>query len=212
MMIGREWMPGKAAFAHVSSTGRSYSGSVMRLFVAIAVEGEAAAALEEVQQRLDGSVEDLRWSRPADRHVTLQFLGEVAADRAAGVAEALARIRSPRVPVRIAGLGFFLRAGAFWAGVEPTAELLALQQRVTAATRGCGFVAEPRPYRPHITLARSRGRRGGGALMALQQVVEQGRIRLETECTAREFTLYESLTSAEGSRYEVRARFPLGLH
>jgi RNA 2',3'-cyclic 3'-phosphodiesterase len=183
----------------------------MRLFIAIAVEDEAAAAVEQVRERLAASGEDLRWSRPADRHVTLQFLGEVAPERAACVSERLATVRSPQVPVRIAGVGFFLRAGVFWAGVDAAAGLLALQQRVTAATRACGFVAEPRPYRPHITLARSRERRGAGALAALERAVDRGRIRLDSEFIAREFALYESLPGPEGSRYEVRARFPLGL-
>lgn len=183
----------------------------MRLFIGIALEEDAATALEKVQQRLVSTSNDLRWSRPEDRHVTLQFLGEVGPEQAACVVEALGAVRSPLVPVRIAGVGFFPRAGVFWAGVEAVAELLALQQRVTAATRRCGFVEEPRPYRPHITLARSRGRRGAGALAGLQQVVDQRRIRLEAECTAREFALYESIPGPEGARYEVRARFPLGV-
>jgi 2'-5' RNA ligase len=183
----------------------------MRLFVAIALEGEAAAAVEEVQQRLAGRSEGLRWSRPADRHVTLQFLGEVSGEQAARVIERLAVVHSPQVPVRIAGLGIFASAGVFWAGVEATAELLALQQRVTTATRACGFVPESRPYRPHITLARTRGRRGGGALAALEKSVERERIRIAAEFMAREFALYESIPGAEGSRYEARARFPLGM-
>lgn len=190
---------------------RRYSGSGMRLFVAVALEGEAAAALEKVRLGLATGREGLRWSRPEDRHITLQFLGEVARERAVCVTEALAAVRSPEIPVRIAGVGFFLRAGVFWAGVEPVAELLALQQRVTAATRACGFVAEPRPYHPHITLARSRGRQGAGALAALQDAVERGRTRLAAECIAREFALYESFPGPEGSRYEVRAQFSLGV-
>lgn len=213
MQLWHDWMPlsldciGQTATILV----RGYSGSVMRLFIGIAVEGEAAAALEELCRELACAGEELRWSRPPDRHITLQFLGEVAAERTGCLTEVLAAVRSPAVPVRISGAGFFLRAGVFWAGVETSAELLALQQRVTAATRGCGFVAEPRPYRPHITLARSRGRRGGGALAALQQVVEREGIRLATACVAREFALYESFPGPEGSRYEVRGLFPLGL-
>jgi RNA 2',3'-cyclic 3'-phosphodiesterase len=183
----------------------------MRLFVAIGLEGEAAAALEQVRQRLAVAGEDLRWSRPEDRHVTLQFLGEVAPERVSCVTEALAVVRSANVPVRIAGLGFFLRAGAFWAGVDRVAELLALQQRIIAATRCCGFVAEPREYQPHVTLARTRGRHGARALKALQDVVERGRIRLAAEFLAREYVLYESFPGPEGPRYEVRRRFSLGL-
>lgn len=183
----------------------------MRLFVALALNAEAAAGLGRVQERLASAGEGLRWSRPADQHVTLQFLGETTEEQGGCVAEALAAVRSARVPVRIAGLGFFVRAGVFWAVVELRAELLALQQRVTAATRGCGFVAEPRPYRPHITLARSRGRREAGALAVLQRAVERGGIGVEMSFVAGEFALYESFPGPEGSRYEMRGRFPLGV-
>ena len=183
----------------------------MRLFVAIAPEGEAVSALEQVQQRLAARGADLRWSRPEGRHITLQFLGAVPAERSPCILDALAAVRSPKVLVRIAGLGFFLRAGIFWAGVVPVPELLALQQRVAAATRGCGFIAEPRPFRPHITLARGRGRRGAGTLEALQRTVERERIRVAAEFIAVEFALYESFPGPEASRYEVRARFPLGI-
>lgn len=189
---------------------RVYSGSDMRLFIAIALEGVAVAALEQVRERLRGHGENLRWSRSADWHVTLQFLGEVGVERAGCISEALAAVRSPQVPVRIGGLGFFVRAGVFWAGVEAAPELLELQQRVTAGTRACGFVAEARPYRPHITLARSKGRGGGGSLAGLQRAVERGRNEPATEYVAREFALYESLPGPEGSRYEVRGRYPLG--
>lgn len=182
----------------------------MRLFIAIALEGGAADALDQVCQRLTASGEALRWSRPEDRHVTLQFPGEMASERAACVTEGLAAVRAPCVPLRIAGLGFFARPGVFWAGVEPSPELLGLQQEVTAAMRGCGFVAEPRPYRPHITLARTQGRSGGAALAALRHTVERTRIRLAADFTAAEFCLYESIPGPDGSRYEVRARFQLG--
>ncbi len=229
--IRRAWMPDQATliqFLHPSNPStflpgrqrpwllideplrfRVYSGSVMRLFVAIALEGEAATVLDRVRERLAVAGEDLRWSRTEDRHITLQFLGEVSPERAACFTERLGAIRSPHVPVQIASLGFFVRAGVFRAGVGPTAELLALQQRVTVATRVCGLVAEPRPYRPHITLARTRGRAGSAALAALEQALKRSSISLATEFTAQEFLLIESFPGPEGSRYEVRIRFAL---
>lgn len=187
-----------------------YSGVVMRLFIAIALTGEAAAAVDRLVENLARHSADLRWSRPEDRHVTLQFLGKAAPEQAACVSEALAAVRSPQFPVRIADLGFFMRAGVFWAGVEAGAQLIALQRQVTEATRRCGFREEERPYRPHITLARRRGRSGGEALSVLEKSVERGKIRVAEEFLTREFALYESFPEQEGSRYEVRARFSLG--
>jgi RNA 2',3'-cyclic 3'-phosphodiesterase len=104
------------------------------------------------------------------------------------------------------GLGFFDRAGVFFAGVALTPQLTALQLQVTDATGGCGFVPETRPYHPHITLARSKGK-GPRALRELK-----ARIHREPKFggfVAEEFVLYESHLRSGGSRYEIRERFPL---
>lgn len=181
----------------------------MRLFIGIALSQDAAAALLAVRERFAAVSPDLRWSPPENWHVTLQFLGAAGEEQAGCLAEHLASLRAAPVPIRISGLGFFERAGVFWAGVELTPELLALQQHVTAATRRCGFVPEERAYSPHMTLARTPSRSGRRALGPLQAAVARSRIALRAEFMAEEFLLYESIPGARGSRYEVRARFPL---
>lgn len=186
-----------------------YPWRAMRLFVGIGLPPPAAEALARVGERLASAARDLRWSQPESWHVTLQFLGQTRDNQAACLAENLAAIRATPVPVRIAGLGFFDRAGVFWAGVELTPELLALEQKVVAATRRCGFLPEDRAYSPHITLARAKGRAAVRALDPVKAALERSRIALRAEFTAPEFLLYESFPGPGGSRYEIRARFPL---
>lgn len=182
----------------------------MRLFIGMSLDSESAAALSRLREKFEpGSGPDLRWSAPQGWHVTLQFLGSVTGERAVCAVEQLNKIDAAPVPLCIEGLGFFDRAGVFWAGVALTPELLALQQCVTAAMRNCGFSSEDRPYSPHITLARAKGRSGAKALAPLKAALEKSKARLHADCTAREFLLYESFPGPEGSRYEVRARFPL---
>ena len=181
----------------------------MRLFVGIPLAHEAAAALAGVQSLLSPASHDLRWSTPESWHVTLQFLGNTAGDQAACVNASLPAVRSVPVPIQIAGLDFFERAGVFHAGVTITSELLALQQKVTAALRKCGFVPEARAFHPHITLARSKNRTAGSAFTPLKKALARSHIDLAAEFVAEEFLLYESIPTPDGSRYEVRARFPL---
>ncbi|HEX4066013.1 MAG TPA: RNA 2',3'-cyclic phosphodiesterase [Acidobacteriaceae bacterium] len=181
----------------------------MRLFVGIALDPVATETLLRVREQFAPTAAELRWSQPESWHVTLQFLGSATAEQALCVAEKLVAIRAAPVPVRIAGLGFFERAAVFWAGVELTVELLAIQHRITAATRACGFVPENRAYNPHITLARARGRGGPRALAPIKTVVERNRLSIRAEFVATEFLLYESLPGPEGSKYEVRGRFEL---
>ncbi len=104
------------------------------------------------------------------------------------------------------GMGFFERAGIFFAGVGLTPELLVLQQRVTAATGLCGFIPETRPYHPHVTLARSKGKGRHRAPRTESRIHRQPGF---TSFVAEEFVLYESLTRPTGSQYEIRERFEL---
>jgi 2'-5' RNA ligase len=176
----------------------------MRLFVGIPLAAEVMEQLSAVSMRLHASEDGLRWSAPESWHITLQFLGNTPEYEC--IVARLKELRSPPVPVNLEGLGFFERAGVFFAGVRLTPELEALQQRVTAATGLCGFVPETRPYHPHITLARSKSK-GVKTLRALK-----ARIHREprfSDFVAEEFILYESVPRPKGSHYEVRERFPL---
>ena len=186
----------------------------MRLFVGIALAPDAVAALRHVRQQLElVAAPDLHWSAPETWHVTLQFLGNVSEQQEGCVVQQLQTIRAAPIPLLIEGLGFFERAGVFRAGLTLSPQLLALQQYVAAAMRRCGFEPEARPYSPHITLARAQGRTGPRALVPLKKAVERSAKKspaaLRSGFTAQEFLLYESFPGSEGSRYEIRARFPL---
>jgi 2'-5' RNA ligase len=176
----------------------------MRLFVGIPLAVEVIEQLSAVSMRLQTGEDGLRWSAPESWHITLQFLGNTREYEC--IVARLRELRSPPLPVQLEGLGFFERAGVFFAGVRRTPELEALQKSVTAATGLCGLVPESRPYHPHITLARSKSK-GVTALRALK-----GKIHREPTFSgslAEEFVLYESVPGAKGSHYQVRERFPL---
>ena len=176
----------------------------MRLFVGIPLAAEVMEQLFALSMRLQSSADGLRWSAPESWHITLQFLGSTPEYEC--IVARLKELRSPPVPVKLEGLGFFERAGVFFAGVRLTPELERLQQRVTAATGLCGFVPETRPYHPHITLARSKSK----GVKVLREL--KARIHRDpgfSGFVAEEFVLYESVPGAKGSHYEVRDRFPL---
>jgi 2'-5' RNA ligase len=182
----------------------------MRLFVGIPladkVRGEVADAA--AQLRRGPGTDDLRWSAAEGWHITLQFLGSARSEQFDCLKTRLAEVRSEPVPVRLGALGSFDRAGVLFVDVEVRPELGALQQQVVAATSKCGFVAEERPFHPHITLARARGQKRFRGVPAPHSWRESPPKFSEFE--AREILLYESFTEPAGSRYEVRARFALG--
>jgi 2'-5' RNA ligase len=180
----------------------------MRLFIAIPLAPEVAGQLAGLRSRLERPCDGLRWSSPESWHVTLQFLGATNQSQYLRLMSNLSGLLAPAVSIRIEGLGFFDRAGVFFAGVRITPKLVALQQSVTTATSPCGFVAEDRPYHPHITLARNQGRsRGIPGLKPKVETLAKDTLQF-SPFTAREFDLFESFLGPSGSRYEIRARFP----
>ncbi len=179
----------------------------MRLFVGIPLAAAVIDELAAVSARLKSREDGLRWAAPESWHVTLQFLGNSGPEQYACLMARLGEVRSPPVAVRLEGLDFFERAGIFFAGVGLTPELLTLQQRVTAATGLCGFMAETRPYHPHITLARSKGQGRSRGLSEVKDGIQ--RQQAFTRFVAEEFFLYESQLLPGGARYEIRERFAL---
>jgi RNA 2',3'-cyclic 3'-phosphodiesterase len=177
----------------------------MRLFIGIPLAAQVVEELSAICQRLRSDHDGLRWSSPESWHITLQFLGEANGNQYDCFVPPLRGLKSPGISIRLERLDFFDRVGVFFAGVEVSPELALLQRHVTAATAQCGFVADARPYRPHVTLARVKGNRRGHSLRELKS--KAGREPRFTSFIANEFLLYEAFLSPAGSRYEVRERF-----
>lgn len=177
----------------------------MRLFIGIPLSPEVLKELAAIPARLRRPDDELRWSTPESWHITLQFLGNTTPEQCTCITAGLHAIRCAPVAIHLEGLGFFDRAGVFFADVPPTPELVDLQKKVTAATQPCGFEPEDRPYHSHITLARNKGR--GNGIRALKPRV--GAAPRFSSFVAGEFLLYESFPGPKGSRYEVRERFAL---
>jgi 2'-5' RNA ligase len=179
----------------------------MRLFVGLAVDERVKETLERLTLRLRAKEDGLRWSAPDQWHVTLVFLGEVDDGARARLVRELAEVRQPVLTLRMERLGVFERVGILHAEVEVSTELLRLYEAVAAAVKRVGLEVEERPYRAHITLARSRNKDGRKTIERLRRTAEQQ--KLDGRWEAAEFLLYESQLSPGGSRYVVRERFAL---
>lgn len=177
----------------------------MRLFIGIPLAPEVVRELAAISARLRKPDDGLRWSAPETWHITLQFLGSTTPEQYSCVNSGLRDVRCTPFPIHLEGLAFFDRSGVFFTDVPPTPELVKLQKMITTVTQSCGFEPETRPYHPHITLARNKGRTDG--IRKLKTRV--GAPPQFSSFLAREFLLYESFLGPGGSRYEVRDRFPL---
>jgi 2'-5' RNA ligase len=126
-----------------------------RYFVAIPLPEDAKDLLVAVQPP---AIAGMRLIGRDEMHLTLHFLGEVAAHDVQSVCTALVRVRMNAFQIALKGIGQFPPEGAaqvLWAGIEPSADLIDLHRAVgTALKDAIGFRPEARAYAPHVTLAR----------------------------------------------------------
>jgi 2'-5' RNA ligase len=134
----------------VSPTG------TLRLFFALWPDPPARAALADIAAAVARD-RGGRATPPAALHVTLAFLGAVAAHLLPLVEEAGAAAAGASPPFMVSfdlpgGPG---RGGIAWLGcTAPSAGLIELQGLLATALAARGLPVEPRDYRPHVTLAR----------------------------------------------------------
>lgn len=178
----------------------------MRLFIGIGVPPGVSELLTRAARNLILSAENadarIRWTRPENMHVTLSFLGSVEPSRLEEIQQALARLHASHLHIEFNGAGVFAHASTLYAEVKHSSALLSLAEQVFQAMEHCGFRREQRPYTPHVTLARSKGRIRLRSREATDPAFRQ-------QFEARECSLYESFTRPEGSHYQVLQTIPL---
>ncbi|MCU7906883.1 MAG: RNA 2',3'-cyclic phosphodiesterase [Candidatus Thiodiazotropha sp. (ex Epidulcina cf. delphinae)] len=92
---------------------------------------------------------------PEDLHMTLVFLGHVAASRRQCIEQVADAVRVRPFALTIDHTGFWSGPRIFWAAPGATPEpLKQLVLDLNNGLRGCGFEAEQRLYKPHVTLCR----------------------------------------------------------
>jgi 2'-5' RNA ligase len=180
----------------------------MRLFIALWPPAQAVDELTLAAAGARALAPDLRWVPAQQWHLTLAFLGEVADQRRPELTRRLARAAARHPPLRLR----FADAGRFGDRVllmkvagdrEPLRDLAA---SVTAAAGRAGLAVEDRPYRPHLTLARSS--RGAD----LRPLVAALRSYCGVDWTATHLQLVHSRPGsapARATEYETVEAWPL---
>ncbi len=135
----------------------------MRAFVAIFPPPQVREALLRAARRQPVSGE-VRWIPPPNIHLTLKFLGDVTDEQLGEIDAALGEVSWRHLPFEIVTSTFGAfpssrKARILWAGVgEGSERLRALADDVCGSLEPLGFAREGRPYAPHVTLGRARGR------------------------------------------------------
>ncbi|MBI4581688.1 MAG: RNA 2',3'-cyclic phosphodiesterase [Planctomycetes bacterium] len=184
----------------------------MRCFIAIELPTGVRDRLVALQTSLRELDSQIRWTRPEHVHVTLKFLGDVPDTQVTDICrtaiETAARL--PPIGVEVAGAGCFPPGGPVrivWVGViGPSPELTACHAACEEAFARLGYLPETRPFRPHLTIGRSRDPKG--ARQVRETVAANGDFRCG-RFTATELAVIQSVLGRSGPTYTRLARAPL---
>jgi 2'-5' RNA ligase len=160
---------------------------MIRIFVAIELDTPLRKALAQVQMDLRNRLQKaigpdvrIQWVKPESVHLTLKFLGDIPEERVPEIVAALARVTDAhaRCTVDVGGLGAFPDTRVprvLWVGLSGQVEgVTRLAAAVERALVELGFVSEPKPFNPHLTLARIKERsRDIGRALAVDCMLER---------------------------------------
>lgn len=206
-----------AYVGHCSGTGgsgpelRRPSGPV-RSFVALPCPAGLRSKIAEARSVWRDVPAAVKWSDPARIHLTLRFLGDASPDALEALHQRLAATARDAEPVILTpgATGAFPRwerARVLWVGFEERGEAIErLAAGVERDARAAGFDPEDRPFVPHLTLGRVRGRRGLRAAIEAVRGWRPGSGPEEVD----EMILYESELGPGGATHTPLARYPLG--
>ena len=162
---------------------------------------------------LKDAVPDVKatWSRAANLHLTLKFLGEISQTLVPDVPTAASRAVAglAQFSIRLEGTGAFPKQGqprVLWVGInDSSGRLHALHARLDDELASAGFAKDDRAFHPHLTVARLRQPRHARTLAAAHRQLAFKPANIQV----LELLVLRSELSSEGSKYTVVSRHAL---
>ncbi|TCS36127.1 RNA 2',3'-cyclic phosphodiesterase [Reinekea marinisedimentorum] len=128
----------------------------MRLFFALTFSEATKKQITPYRDWVASEAEKGKYTRDANYHLTLEFLGETDPERVPQLKAILQQLAEPPATLRVNRVDSFQKRNKkiIWLGIEQDPAVYQLQQQLISLLREAGFATETRPYNPHITLGR----------------------------------------------------------
>ena len=134
---------------------------MIRTFIGISLSNEYKRGLEELARSWRNRIRSrLSWTKPANWHLTLKFLGDIPEEEVQALGNALAMVRFQSFALQAGGAGVFPPLGqskprVVWAGLRRGGEeCRALAEAVERTVTALGYPPGKKPFAAHLTLAR----------------------------------------------------------
>jgi len=135
----------------------------MRLFVSVELPKEVKDHLYDIQKGVKEA--KINWVAKKNLHLTLKFIGDVEEANLPKIQEALKKIASKKLKVKLSDIGFFpskAKPKVIWLGLEPEDQIIKLQQKVDEAL--ITLVISNQEFKSHLTLGRVKSLSKAGAI------------------------------------------------
>ncbi len=138
--------------------------STVRSFLAINLSPETCLEIQEAVSRWSYLGKGVKWVKPGNIHLTVKFLGNLIEDQVARVSKILRIICAGTVPfeLELGSPGVFpnLRnPRILWLGLNGQLDCLEeFRNHIEKTLAAQGFEADNRPFIPHITIGRIKGK------------------------------------------------------
>jgi len=137
---------------------------MIRAFIAFELPENIRSFIGSIQKNLKYDGFDARWVRPENIHITLKFLGNINEADTEKISAAILKTASGYTPISLTAktIGVFpgiKRPRVLWLGIKGQIEILArLQKNLDDRLEKAGFLNENRPFKSHLTMARTKGK------------------------------------------------------
>ena len=181
-----------------------------RLFIAVKISPELAQSLDGVIRQLAVADAEVKWVKTKNLHLTLKFLGEVAAAEIAPLIAALRTVKSEKFTLEVGSIGVLpdiRRPRVIYADiVQGSEKLVKLATLVEKTVVSLGFDPEKRHFLAHLTLGRFKGL---GRLNKLLEKIDGAKGVIFGKLSVGEVYLIKSELRPEGPQYTELASVPL---
>jgi len=180
----------------------------VRSFIAVELPDGLKSELTRLEACLkSGGQFGVKWVDPDGIHLTLKFLGSIAADRVEEITKVMEEAARGMsfFRLRVKELGVFpnpKRAQVAWVGLSGEVnKLIRLQKRIESGLASLGFAPETREFKPHLTLARLRNHASPDERQRFGQLITQTAFEAACAIEVDAVSLMKSQLTREGAIY-----------
>ena len=188
----------------------------MRSFIAIEFPPEIIKKLHKVSKYFKSQTPEksLKWVEPENLHLTLKFLGEIAADQLDEVKAALISSLKdqPSFEIEIKGMGMYpnpRHPRVIWLGISGENGIKKVHAIIDRELAPLGFEPERRGFSPHLTLARVRPQTDRDTVEKIGTTLSQFNVDSLGKVSVENIHLFQSKLTPQGPIYTRLLSVPL---